>query len=260
MAAASSATSCPTLHVAINSFASYAAPRLHLLAKLIAAGVPAQQIHVFLGGSFAGGEHDGPDAFHDAATGVRHYRVRHNSVDFTAMVHIVEHPHRFARVRQWFYMHDTSSVGRHFWSNVSQWCERLPACALPLTRWGPSSSMGLYDAAFLNAHAGNVTALKNRNNASGLRWKQRGVGWEDKLVKVCDAISADGPVRRFTRQCHNATLRRRTCLCSKPAYDETPHRVYGPGSIPRQAVHFECADVTKYRGNWARDRGLVIAP
>ena len=51
----------------------------------------------------------------------------------------------------------------------------MPACALPLTRWLPSSSMGLYDAAFLHAHAPDVLGLKNVRNASGARWKQRGV-------------------------------------------------------------------------------------
>ena len=251
---------CPTLHVAINSLASYAAPRINLLRELLAAGVPKDQIHVFLGGSFVGGAYDGSDTFDDAVTGVRHYRVRHNSVDFTAMVHIVEHPRLFTGVRQWFHLHDTSSVGRHFWSNATAWCQKLPACALPLTRWGPSSSMGLYDAAFLNRQALNLSLLKNHNNASGMRWKQRGVGWEDKMFKVCDALSEDAPVRRFTRQCYNSTLRRRTCICSKPVYEETPLHVYGPDSSPRQAMRFTCADVTKYKANWARNRSMVIAP
>ena len=43
-------------------------------------------------------------------------------------------------VRQWFYMHDTSSVGAHFWSNATKWCHTgLPACALPLTRSGSTT-------------------------------------------------------------------------------------------------------------------------
>ena len=100
---------CDGLHVAVNSLASYAAPRAHLLAALRAAGVPRTQVHVFLGGDF--GAPAGSDDYVDAEHGVRHHRVRHNSVDFTAMVHIVENPARFAGVRQWFYLHDTASVG-----------------------------------------------------------------------------------------------------------------------------------------------------
>ena len=249
---------CDGVHVAINSLTSYATPRAHLLGALRAAGVPQAQVHVFLGADF-----NAPASstdYVDADHGVRHYHVRHNSVDFTAMVHIVENPGRFAGVRQWFYLHDTASVGPGFWSNATRWCERLPACALPLTRWLPSSSMGLYDAAFLNAHAADVLGLKNVRNASGLRWKQRGVGWEDKLFKLCDAASPDAPIRRFTRRCHNVTLRRSTCICSHAGVDDEPVQVYGPGSVPRQALRFACADVVKYKANWARNRSLVIAP
>jgi hypothetical protein len=80
-----------------------------------------------------------------------------------------------------------------FWSNATRWCGGLPACAQPLTRWMPSSSMGLYDASFLNAHTADVVALTNVRNATAIRWKQRGMGWEDKLFKVCDAMGrSDG--------------------------------------------------------------------
>ena len=242
------------VHVAINSLASYAAPRAHLLSALQAAGVPMHQVHVFLGSDFDTAAND------YKVNGARHYSVRHNSVDFTAMVHIVENPERFRGVKQWFYLHDTAAVGPNFWGNATRWCDGLPACALPLTRWLPSSSMGLYDAAFLNAHASDVLALKNVKNASGLRWKQRGVGWEDKLFKVCDAASPDAPVRRFTRRCHNATLHRSTCMCSHALLDDEPLQVYGPDSTPRQALRFPCADVVKYKANWSRNRTLVIAP
>ena len=80
----------------------------------------------------------------DTASGAWHYRVLHNSVDFTAMVHIAENGPLFTQVKQWFYLHDTTSVGPLFWSNATRWCASgLPACALPLTRYWPTSSMGL---------------------------------------------------------------------------------------------------------------------
>ena len=246
------------VHIAINSLASYATPRAKLLGELAAAGVPMKQVHVFLGDSPP--SDDGREWFLDAESRARHYRVHHNSVDFTAMVHIVENPQLFARVRQWFYMHDTVSVGRHFWANATQWCAGLPSCALPLTRAQPTSSMGLYDADFLRRQVTNVTALKNARGASGLRWKQRGFGWEDKLFKVCDAVATDAPIRRWTRQCHNATLGRRTCICSQVQRDAVPQRIYGPESTPRQVWRYACADVAKYKANWARNRTMVIAP
>ena len=72
--------------------------------------------------------------------------------------------------------------------------------------------------------------------------------------------SRDGPVRRFTRRCYNATLGRRTCICSRLEVDGAPARVYGPGSAPRLAYRYPCADVVKYKANWARNRSLVLTP
>lgn len=246
-------TPCSSTHVAINSLSTYNVPRNKLLGDLAAAGVPMSQVHVFLGDS-------GADSSRERYVhrGAWHYRVPHNSVDFSAFVHIVENPQYFGTVRQWFYLHDTVSIGGHFWSNVTKWCDGLPACALPLTRQAPSASMGLYDAAFINSRASDVLELKNSRGAPATRWKQRNINWEDKLFKLCDAHSADKPIRRFTRQCYNSTLKRRTCMCSRVEVDAEPLRAYGPESALRQVWRYACADVVKYKANWARNRTIVI--
>lgn len=261
---------CNSVHVAINSLASYNVPRTHLLRDLAAAKVPMEQVHVFLGDSGSGGSSSSSSRearYVDPASGAWHYRVSHNSVDFTAMVHIAENPQLFSAVKQWFYMHDTVSVGANFWSNATRWCWKgLPSCALPLTRYLPTSSMGLYDADFLRTPEaiGNISTLKNARGVSGMRWKVRGVGWEDKLFKVCDAVSPDAPVRRFTRRCENKTLGRRTCICNGLTIEKRPQRVYGADTTPRQVWRYECADVAKFKANWARnqtkDGKMIIAP
>ena len=248
--------SCPHLHVAINSAAAYAEPRARLLAELRAAGVPPSQVHVFLAGSRGAAE-----APVDIG-GVQHYHVPHESVDFTAMVELAERSERFAAtVRRWFYLHDTSSVGLQFWRHaVKAGCDPLPACALPLTRYYPASSMGLYEASFIAANRDAIVAqLKNTRGAPVARWKKRGFGWEDKVFKMCDAESVPA-VRRFTRQCWNATLGRRTCLCSTVEIAATPQVVYGPGRAPRQVWRFGCMDVVKFKANWQRNLTLVLVP
>ena len=101
-----------------------------------------------------------------------------------------------------------------------------------------------------------------------MRWKIRGVGWVDKLFKVCDGVSADAPIRRFTRRCENKTLGRRTCLCSQLTVEKQPIRVYGEGSTPRQIWRFDCFDVRKYKANFQRNNSkadgrihqMIIAP
>jgi hypothetical protein len=232
----------------VNSNVAYALPRDRLLGDLRAASVPMDQVHVFLGGADSESE---PTAWRNA-DGARFYNVSHNSIDFTAMVHLTEHHAMFPGVKQWFYMHDTTAVGRGFWCNVTRWCNRLPACALPLTRYLPSSSIGLYDYAFLLRRWHRVMELKNPRGSAGVeKWKRRGFGWEDAMIKACDRES-EVPLRRFTRRCYNATLRRRTCMCN-PVVDRAPVRVYGPGSAARVAYRFPCADLTKFKANFKRN-------
>lgn len=171
--------------------------------------------------------------------------------------------HSFEHVSTWFYLHDTFLVsGSGFWPNVTKWCATgLPGgCALPLTRYGPSASAGLYDAAFLaSKQALLTTALKNRRSRPPAVWKKMAINHEDKLFKLCDATSAQ-PVRRFTRRCYNATLQRRTCICSNVAVSTSPVSVYGEGSAPRIAFSFPCADLVKYKANHLRNQSLVLSP
>ncbi len=245
--------SCPHLHIAVNSAAAYTAPRARLLADLKAAGVPSGQVHVFLAGS-SGDPHE--------REGVHHYPAPHESVDFTAMVELAERSEQFVgAVRRWFYLHDTTTVGAQFWRRaVSAGCDALPACALPLTRYLPASSMGLYEASFIATHRNTIVAqLKNSRGAPVARWKKRGFGWEDKVFKMCDAESVPA-VRRFTRQCWNKTLGRNTCLCSTVEIDQVPQVVYGPDSAPRQAWRFDCMAVVKWKANWARNLTMVLKP
>eukprot|EP00966_Prymnesium_polylepis_P247639 5726519-Prymnesium_polylepis.1 len=120
--------------------------------------------------------------------------------------------------------------------------------------------MGLYDAAFLYAQRSAIALLKNSRGLPAAKWKTRGFGWEDKVIKLCDAASPDAPIRRFTRQCWNGTLARRTCLCSSIQIESEPQTVYGPGSAPRQLWRFACADVVKYKANFARNKTLIMRP
>uniref|UniRef100_A0A7S3W0S6 Uncharacterized protein n=2 Tax=Emiliania huxleyi TaxID=2903 RepID=A0A7S3W0S6_EMIHU len=249
---------CSTTAVAVNSLDAYAAPREWLLASLRRSGVPMDQVHVFLAGRGYGEGGGDSGVVRRDGDGVRYYAVPHNSIDFSAMVHIVENPLLFGGVRQWFYLHDTAEVGRGFWPNVTHWCDRLPTCALPLTRYYPSSSMGLYDAAFLAARRADIVRLKNARGAPAETWKRRGFGWEDKVIKLCDA-SGSPPPRRFTRRCYNKTLLRRTCICSSVHVESTPAPVYAD-STPRQVWRFDCADVRKFKANFERNRTLVLAP
>ena len=246
------AKTCTAMHIAINSMASYNGPRKRLLHELIdVAGVPTNQIHVFLGGAsstegsagqavqdglkpVSSGNEGDIGAFEDGL-GVRYYYVPHNSVDFTGIVHLAEAKARLFQATRWFYMHDTTSVGAEFWKSLSSWCRSPIGCGLPLTRYYPSSSMGLYSSEFLASQHHSMQKLRNPG-WSVEKQKKIGFGWEDYLFKQCDASAEDKPIRRFTRRCYNATLERHTCVCSKVEIDPDIQPVYGAGSSPRQVL------------------------
>jgi hypothetical protein len=275
---------CRSLHIAINSAVGYEAPREKLLASMRAARVPMDQVHVFVAGdpaaagrgmAAAGSPPSSPalpsatgqpelnaEASLGAVTrdihGTRTYRVGHNSIDFSGLIHITENAHLFRGVTTWFYMHDTFFVsGGGFWPNISQWCNvGVPGgCALPLTRWGPSASTGLYDARFLVTQSSLLSGqLKNSRAKPPAVWKRLGVNWEDKLFKNCDATAEPGMrPKRWTRRCYNATLQRHTCICSSMVTATQPVQVYGLGSAPRVAYGFPCADLIKYKANNQRE-------
>jgi len=250
-------TSCPTLGVAINSNVRYSVPREHLLRSLELAGVPMNQVHVFIGG-----DRDGRAAVSTDARGVRYYAVEHDSIDFSGLVHIGERRDLFPGVTQWFYLHDTTEVGRGFWPAITHYCQQLPSCALPITcRW-PSSSMGLYDASFVYSAAANATLrrMKNVHDVPPAVWKGFALKEEDALLKECQqlrggscAMIRKGNWRDASGKmsCWSKELGRDICICNV-VEALPPREVYSAGSAPRQVASFPCADVRKFKANYGQ--------
>jgi len=179
---------CRSLHIAINSVEWYERPRMRLLASLRNASVPMDQVHVFLGGAKNSSAWCGAD-------GTNYYAVPHNSVDFTAMIHIVEQPAFFGDVRTWFYVHDTTEVGPTFWAKMSKYCAGLETCALPLIRSKPSFNVGLYDARFLANQTARVVTKKNLNHKSLVRPNVSGGSSQSQFswpvcIRVCVCVCA----------------------------------------------------------------------
>lgn len=94
------------LHIAVNSVVGYEEPRSRLIDSLVnGSGVPPERITVFVGGS--------QDYRTDTDwRGVRFRFVTHNSIDFTALIAILEDA--VFVTRDWFYLHDTCSVSENF--------------------------------------------------------------------------------------------------------------------------------------------------
>eukprot|EP00965_Chrysotila_dentata_P127426 4213709-Pleurochrysis_carterae.AAC.5 len=247
---------CMSLHIAINSVHGYKQPRELLLQSLRNAGVPMDQVHVFLG--------DHPDRKSQlnasqpnarnalawqAEDGVHYYAIAENSVDFTAMVHIVEHPILFREVRTWFYTHDTTMVGPRFWNVLSEWCSGLPSCAVPLMREDVSFSVGLYSSDYLLSFRQEVLKKKNVMNVAAHKWKERCIAWEDSMFRTCDETDERSLSLGFQVRCGDRPFSERTCICSKHYLNRTRVQVYGPLATPRYQFQFECLDFVKFAAN-----------
>lgn len=252
-----SVPSCRSLHIAINSVAHYDRPRARLLESMRVAGVPMGQVHVFIGG-MAPANISRPLTAVQGVDGTNYYAVPHNSIDFTAMIHIVENPDLFRDVRTWFYLHDTISVGTAFWVKMEPYCNGIPSCAVPLTRSEASCNIGLYDPQFLASHIASLTVKKNLNDEH-VRFRQLNIIWEDDFFRRCDA--RHGLVRGVC-----AKAWRQDGLCPREIHAICPSitkrrkavRVYGNTSAPRTVFHVSCIDLIKYAANTKGPRATMV--
>ena len=237
---------CKSLHIAITSVAHYDRPRARLLQSMRAAGVPMGQVHVFLGGTTA--TNRGLTTWL-GDNGTNYHAVPHNSIDFTAMIHIVENPELFRGIRTWFYLHDTTEVGRTFWRGMALYCNGIPSCAVPLTRSESSRNIGLYDARFLTSHTASLVSKKNRDNER-VRYMKSSVEWEDDLFHRCD--TQQGMVHRVCPtawRMNGLCARESHAMCSSISHKRRTVRVYGNTSAPRIAFLIKCIDLIKYTTN-----------
>lgn len=251
-------TRCPSLHIAINSVFHYDRPRAKLLQSMRIAGVPMGQVHVFLGNS--AGAKIASTAWH-GADGTKYYAVAHNSIDFTAMIYIAQHPHIFRGVRTWFYLHDTTEVGETFWNKMAVYCNGIPSCAVPLTRSEAVSNIGLYDPRFLASQIDNLVPKMNLNN-DDVRFKTQGVLWEDEFFHRCD--ERHGMVRGVCAKAwkiNGLCAREKHEMCPSKPLRRVATRIYGNTSAPRIAFITKCIDIIKYAANTKGPRAkMVLTP
>lgn len=207
-----------------------------------------EQVHVFIGGTASADmSEDETNQLWRGVDGTNFYPVSHNSIDFTGLIYIVEHPKLFKHVKSWFYMHHTTEVGPTFWSRLSTWCPFTSVCAIPLTRSEPSFNMGLYDARFLNRTRHSLLKFKQQPGTSAMQMKKRGVQWEDAVFHMCDEevlkkgldyiLSVKGKANSFT-------------MCPTMLTNSTPTRMYSPQGALRIKFIFPCLDLMKTAANW----------
>ena len=180
------------LIIVVNSVAANVVPRQHIINTLsLAKHSPweSQRILIVVGASSR------EVLYRSNASGHAMLEVEHNSVDFTALIGLIEHETQVIELLGSFtcllYLHDTVTVERAFFDRLSAFDLGVSRPLMSL----PSLNMGLYMWADVRSRrcSGQLLALKqtaNGKNRSVLALKRKGVLWEDAFFRSCIRFKA----------------------------------------------------------------------
>ena len=186
-----------------------------LVEGLIASGVPAHDIHFFVGGAEPGSRSEG---------GVNLHFVDHNSIDFTALISVLE---LGLSSDYWFLMHDTCYVGESFHERLMAYPHAHDAVRL---RPRFSMNIGRYSRGHLESIKDRLIGeFKNLDLSPEAvqEYKKRGVSNEDIFLSLPDT-GVYGPMG----------------LTVHESID-----FYGTG-VPRMVEYHEQLDLYKVKANW----------
>ena len=146
-----------------------------LIPSLIRSGVDPASIHIFVGG------YDGQKTL-VTEEGVNLFHVDHNSMDFTALISVLE---LGLQSDYWFLLHDTCKVGPNFFTSVDHlFCKNKPFHTARLYR-KYSMNIGIYAHSYLLSQEKVLMSFKNSDYSeeSLLKLKALAVEKEDILLE-----------------------------------------------------------------------------
>lgn len=186
-----------------------------LIESLINAGIQGSSIYFFIGGVSEYKQLTTVDS-------INLYEVPHNSMDFTALISVVE---LGLETDYWFLLHDTTYVGSRFGKSIYSYSyENQETIALSFDL---SMNMGAYSWNFLQQNLDKLISFKNTDySIDGLqKTKQRAVQYEDCF------------------------LDRKHYYCTTPRRVEDSNNMYGTGTN-RIVEIFDDIDLYKIKANW----------
>jgi hypothetical protein len=196
-----------------------------LIPTLLGSGVPPNDIYFFVGGYSSYNKIEDPN-------GINVYEVNHNSIDFTALISVMElniySPY-------WFLLHDTTYVGPNFYKNIINYdYKNKPAVSLI---YDVGMNIGAYSWELLNNNLEKLLSFKNTDYSEEKiqYYKKLGVPNEDWLMN---------------ENKHN-------CYCIKPREIVYGVDIYNTNT-PRIIEIFEELDLFKVKANWRRKEKYEI--
>lgn len=210
--------------VVVNSHAGGTAARtlLHQLGQL---GMPT--LHV------SGGEKR--TAWYNVSRTLQRLDVQHDSIDFTGIIALLEHPQALKNEESFFYLHDTTTIDALFHARLTSLTYH-GTCALGKH---PSNNIGVYSVSDLLQHRSRILAMRSTSHPSAcerLEIKRKGFDAEDVVFKLVFAH-----------------YRQEWCALSARSVLKTPSHFYS-NTTKRIRVIYKDWGIVKYSANWEGHR------
>ncbi len=188
--------------------------------------------------------------------------VTHNSIDFTALISVIEHVYslidnNFSIPDYWFYLHDTCELGENFYNNLNNFFKNndFEYNTLPLTYY-KSMNIGLYKYTFLLNNKNKILQLRSSNIPTLeeiQHLKKIGVFHED-FIFYLDTKNHNNN-KSFFKSFTNNNDKDRIIL-----NDNNPIIIYENSNILRIIEYFKILDFYKYKANWELKEIYILNP
>jgi hypothetical protein len=191
--------------------------------------------------------------------------VTHNSIDFTALIAVIEHVYslidnNFSIPDYWFYLHDTCELGASFHSFLENYIFTLDSNVntIPLTYY-KSMNIGLYKYTFLLNHKNKIFELRSYNHPSIEQieyFKNIGVMKEDFIFYLDkNNIMYTNNINIFNISFTQHNNKDRLLL-----HNALPSIIYENSKILRITEYFSSLDFYKYKANWELKEKYTLDP
>lgn len=189
--------------------------------------------------------------------------VPHNSIDFTALIAVIEHVYslidnNFSIPDYWFYLHDTCELGKDFITLFNKYLENINLNninTLPLTYY-KSMNMGLYKYTFLLNNKNTIFQLRSHNhpfNEEIQHLKKIGVFKEDFIFYLNKENIKNNKI--FQNSFSNNNDKDRIIF-----NNQLPQIIYENSNILRIIEYFPNIDFYKYKANWELKEYYILDP
>lgn len=168
---------------------------------------------------------------------VQRLDVRHNSIDNTGLIALLEHPRVLDNHSKFFYLHDTTMVTDLFRRKLAAYNSDM-TCAL---RSGPSMNMGIYNSMDLQSVRQQLLSMRSTD--------QPNLSESQSLKKRCVSLEDLAFEQIFKH-------RRRCFLTSRVNISRANMFVWS--STKRRCENYTEWGILKYKANWNIKQSYIL--